>query len=114
MAIGIQLRNVRGIPVMDLSGSLEIGPSLAALSDYVGVVLEDAKPPRIVLNVMALSSMDSAALGEVMLLFSRSARQNCQLVIAGANSSIRQMLRVTRMDGVLILADNDEAAVAHV
>jgi anti-anti-sigma factor len=56
--------------------------------------------------------MDSAGLGEVMLLFSRAARQNCELVIAGASGSIRQALRVTRMDALLKLADDEEAAVA--
>jgi anti-sigma B factor antagonist len=113
MPLTIQLRNVQGVPVVDLSGTLNIGPSLAALSDCVTQVLEDSKPSRIVLNMRALSSMDSAGLGEVMLLFSRAARQNCELVVAGANNSIRQTLRVTRMDGLLILADDDEAAVAQ-
>ena len=112
MALTIQSRSVHGVPVLDLSGSIDIGPSLAALSDSVTSVLEDLKPCRIVLNMRALSSMESAGLGEVMLLFSSAARQNCQPVIAAANKDIRQTLRVTRMDGVLILADDDEAAVA--
>jgi anti-anti-sigma factor len=112
MPLIIQLRSVCGVPVLDLSGSIDIGPSLAALSDGVTSVLESLKPSRIVLNMRALSSMDSAGLGELMLLFSSAARQNCQLVIAGANNGIRQTLRVTRMDGILILADDDEAAVA--
>ena len=112
MPLTIQLRSVGGVPVLDLSGSIDIGPSLAALSDCVTSVLADLKPSRIVLNMRALSSMDSAGLGQVMLLFSSAARQNCRLIIAGANNGIRQILRVTRMDGVLILADDDEAAVA--
>jgi anti-sigma B factor antagonist len=112
MALTIKLRNVRGVPVLDLAGSLDIGPSLTALNDRVTSLLADLKPSRVVLNVRELSSMDSAGLGEVMLLFSGAARQNCQLVIAGANDSIRQTLRVTRMDCVLTLADDEEAAVA--
>jgi anti-anti-sigma factor len=113
MSMSIELRNVREIPVLDLSGSLDIGPSLMALSDCVTSVLRDLKPPRVVLNLRALSSMDSAGLGEVMLLFSQAAQQSCELVIACPNDSIRQALRVTRMDDVLTLADDEEAAVAR-
>ena len=113
MSLTIELRNIHGVPILDLSGSLDIGPSLTALNDHVTSVLADLKPSRLVLNMRELSSMDSAGLGEVMLLFSRAGRQNCQFVIAGANNGIRHTLRVTRMDGVLILADDAEAAVAQ-
>jgi anti-sigma B factor antagonist len=113
MSLSIELRNVGGIPILDLSGSLDIGPSLAALNDRVTAILTDSKPCRFVLNVRELSTMDSAGLGEVMLLFSQAARQNCELVIVGANGSILQALRVTRMDGVLKLADDEAAAIAR-
>ena len=113
MSLSMELRNVRGIPILDLSGSLDIGPSLVALNDRVTAILTDSKPCRFVLNLRELSTMDSAGLGEVMLLFSQAARQNCELVIVGANGSILQALRVTRMDGVLKLADDEEAAIAR-
>ena len=113
MSLSMELRNVRGIPILDLSGSLDVGPSLVALTDRVTSILADFKPLRVVLNLRALSSMDSAGLGEVMLLFSRAAQQNCELVVACANESIRQAFRVTRMDGVLRLADDEEAAVVR-
>ena len=113
MSLNMILRNVRGIPILDLSGSLDIGPSLAALNDRVTAVLTDSKPCRFVLNVRELLTMDSAGLGELMLLFSQAAQQDCELVIVGANSSILQALRVTRMDGVLKLAEDEDAAIAR-
>jgi anti-sigma B factor antagonist len=108
----IRTRQVRGILVMDLTGQLTIGPSLALFETSANRTLAESAPRRLILNLRELSQIDSAGLGEIMILYSAAARAKCTLVLVAANVAVRQLLRITRVDGVLKLFDDEATAIS--
>ena len=108
----IHERQTRGIPVLDLKGRLTIGPSLSLFETAANRILADFKPRRLLLNLREVSQIDSAGLGEIMILYTAAAQVKCTLIVVGASPGVRQLLRITRADGVLNLFDDETAAVS--
>lgn len=115
MPLAIQTRQVRGIPVLDLKGSLTIGPGIAEFERETRRALAEYRPARLVLNFSGLSQIDSSGLGEVISTYGVAADAGCALVVVGANSSVRQLMRITRVDEMVGLYDDEASAlIQHV
>jgi anti-sigma B factor antagonist len=97
---------------MDLKGRLTIGPSLSLFEQSANHILTESKARKLILNLREVSQIDSAGLGEIMVFYTAAARVKCMLVVVGASAGVRQLLRITRADGVLNLFDDEETAVS--
>lgn len=69
-------------------------------------------PPLTVLDLSAVPYMDSAGMGLVMNHYVRCSTNGTKLVVAGANSRVMDLFKVTKVDTVLPLAANIDAAEA--
>jgi anti-sigma B factor antagonist len=108
----IHERQTRGIPVLDLKGRFTIGPSLSLFETAANRILAELKPHHLLLNLREVSQIDSAGLGEIMILYTAAAQVKCTLIVVGASPGVRQLLRITRADGILNLFDDETAAVS--
>ena len=68
---------------------------------------------RLVLDLTHVRHLDSSELAEVLGAFKQAAESSGELVIANPNARIREILRITRLEEVLLLFDTDEAAAEH-
>jgi anti-sigma B factor antagonist len=112
MSFTIQVRQIRGIPVLDLNGTFTLGPSLANFEKQVTQLLTEMRPSQLLMDLQAIERMDSAGLGEIMILYSMAREAKCTLGLVGANAGVRQLLHMTRADGVLNLYEDEAAALA--
>ena len=112
MPLAIQSRQIREVPVLDLNGSLILGPGLA---DFVGGARRvlATRPSRLVLNFSGLAQIDSSGLGEVISIYSAASDAGCALAVIGANASVRQLLRITRVDEMVELYDDEASALVE-
>ena len=70
------------------------------------------KPARgLVLNLAAVSAMDSAGIGELMKIHTFATKQGMRLALAHVSPGIREMLRITRLDGILAVCADDDSAL---
>jgi len=106
MALTIGTRMEGEIAVMDLEGSLTLGPSLVSLRNAAREVLATPKISGIVLDVGRITSVDSSGLGELTIVYGLAMRQNCPLRLVQVSTSLHKMLKMTHLDGVLLAAED--------
>jgi anti-anti-sigma factor len=105
MALIIGTRLEEGIAILELEGSLTLGPSLVSLRNAARDVLARPKLNGIILDMQKITSVDSSGLGELTIVYSAASRRSCPMRLVGVNSNLQKMLRMTHLDAVLASAD---------
>ena len=106
------VRHSGSVCVLDLQGSLSIGPGLSTLSNQAKALLASGSPSALVLNLESISSVDSAGLGELMNVYSVTAKQSCKLVVASPAPQVRNLLQFTQVDRLIPCFFNERSALA--
>ena len=99
------------ILVLEMAGRLAVGAESQDLQTKVeGLIAQDRK--KIVLEITDLKYMDSTGLGTVVSCFTKTRKAGGQLRVVGANKTILNLFKITRLDKVLLLDETLDAAVS--
>ena len=110
MSLSITSRVENEIGILDLEGSLTLGPSLRTLREAAKEVLSTGRLAGLVLKIADVSAADSAGLGELTVVYTLATKANCKVALAGVNTKLRSMLEITRLDGLLPSCDDISSA----
>lgn len=72
----------------------------------------ESAPVLNILDLTAVPYMDSSGLGMVMTHFARCKNRGVKMVVAGASAHVLELMRLTKMDTIIPLAESVEAAEA--
>lgn len=112
MAMTIEVRRKGKVDIVDFSGTVTIGDADRVLrEEFKGLV--DAGGRMFIFNMLDVSYMDSAGLGEVAACCLRAAEADgvIKLVVA-PGSKVQQILRITRLDRAFEVFHDEEEALA--
>jgi len=110
MPISFISKTEDGFGILELAGTLTLGPSLRDLRENVRKVLTDTKLAGLIVNVTEVTAVDSAGLGELTVLYTVASKRSCPVRLVGVNPALRKMLELTRLDAVLPSADDMASA----
>lgn len=110
VALIIDSRIDEGVAVLELSGSLTLGPHLAILRRTARELLEHNPVSGLILKVSGLTATDSSGLGELTVMYSFASRRKCPILLVGVSPTLRAMLEMTHLDGLLPAAPDMAAA----
>ena len=105
MALTIGTRIEEEIVILELEGSLTLGPSLGFLRNAAREELAKTKLLGIILDVRRITSVDSSGLGELTIIYSSASRHKCPMRLVGVNPNLQKMLQMTHLDAVLESAE---------
>lgn len=91
-------------------GRIVYGEEAAALSGRVSAVLPFTH--YLVLELGGVEMIDSAGLGELVLLYMRAQACGCPVKIAGPSDKIRSLLELTNLVSVFEIHPSTEAALS--
>lgn len=94
------------IPVLALSGELDI--AVAGRVEQALMPLEAQRPPVIILDLRALSFMDSSGLRVVLEADMRSRRENRRLVMVRGPDAVHRVFTVATLDKRLEFVDDPD------
>lgn len=114
MSLTVTSRVENEIGILELEGSLTLGPTLHRLRESVRQLLLDGRPRGLILEVSRLTTADSAGLGELTVVYTLAAKAACRLALCGAAQNLLSMLEVTHLDELLPSAYNLPAAITIV
>jgi anti-anti-sigma factor len=114
MPLSINSRVEDNIGILELSGSLTLGPSLSGLREGARQLLSTARLAGIILHVKEISVTDSSGLGELTVVYTLATKRGCPIRLAETTASLRKMLEMTRLDGLLPSSDDMNAAKAAI
>ena len=98
------------IGILVLSGSVDAGPHADTFRQAVQDVLERGHV-RLVLDLAAVRFLDSAGLGEIVAARRRCRERGGSLVLARPRGKPRDLIVLTRVDELVPVLDDVDAAV---
>jgi len=110
LKLKLKTRNCGDVMIVHCQGRIVYRDEAAALSRVVGEVLQPEQ--KLVLDLSGVSSIDSAGIGELVLLQTWARRKNVNLKCAGPTPLVRTLLDLTNLDSVLELHPSVDAALA--
>jgi len=101
MALTVTHKVDEGFGILHLTGNLTLGPSLNALREAARQVLAASKLKGLILEVGGVTTVDSAGLGELTIVYNFANRQGLGIRLVGTTASLLKMLEMTRLEELL-------------
>lgn len=87
--------------VVHVTGSLTLGPRLLEFGKRIGEHLSSGSEPGVILDLGGVHDIDSAGLGELVILYTTAGQHGRRLCLANPSPRIVQLLKITRLSGIL-------------
>ena len=108
LKLRVEARTYGDVVIVHCEGRIVYRDEAAALSRVAGELLH--KETKLILDLSGVFSMDSAGIGELVLLQTWARQRKAELKCAGASPVVRTLLEITNLDSVLDVYDTvDEA-----
>jgi anti-sigma B factor antagonist len=111
MSLKTSLREVGAVSVLDLSGKITIGEGDSLLREQVHNLLE-AGHSKILLNLEAVSYMDSAGIGELVACYKRAREKGGTVKLLRPSGKVQDLLVLTKLEEVFENYPDEKAAIA--
>jgi anti-anti-sigma factor len=106
MLFHVKSRSEDDFGVLELSGPLTLSPALSSLREAARKILVMPKISGLILQVSAVTTADSAGLGELTIVYTFASKRACPLRLVGATPGLRKMLEMTRLDDLFQFVDS--------
>ena len=106
----IMVRNEQGVTILGLKGKITIGVGDVALRSAVQEALE-AGARNILLELGAVSTVDSSGIGEMVNAFSTVGDRGGALKLVNLPDKVSDILQITQLISVFEVYDNLEEAL---
>ena len=110
MALKMNVREVDGVEVVGIEGRIVLGEESGALREQVKTMLAEGKK-KIVLNMDAVSYIDSAGLGTLVASHHSARAQGASMKLSNVGTRFRELLQVTKLLTVFDVYDSEAAAI---
>ncbi|MGA8619444.1 MAG: STAS domain-containing protein [Candidatus Sulfotelmatobacter sp.] len=110
MKLSLETRNCGNVMIVYCHGRIVYRDEAAALSQLVGEVLDQGG--KVLLDLSGVSSIDSAGIGELVLLHTRAQSQNADMKYASPSPLVSELLDLTNLDSVLEIHPSVSDALA--
>jgi anti-anti-sigma factor len=106
----VKTRVEEGVGIVDLSGTLTLGPTLVNLRNSARQLVTASNLSGFIIQLEGVTQTDSSGLGELTVIYTLTSLRHCPLRLVGANSYLKKMLEVTHLDRVLPVSQDVESA----
>ncbi|HET6386766.1 MAG TPA: STAS domain-containing protein [Armatimonadota bacterium] len=110
MDLTAQVKEVSGVPIIGLSGEMDVHTS-AQLRDAV-LALLDKGAQKIVVNLDNVEYVDSTGLGTMVGVLKRMTEQNSKLCLVSSNPLINKVFDITGLTRIFTIKPTDAEAIA--
>jgi anti-anti-sigma factor len=87
----------RGVSVVHLAGRLTLGPQLQRFSREMTALLCGNTPAGLLLDMAGVAEIDSAGLGELVVLYTTAGQNSCALCLVAPAHRVTKLLEITQL-----------------
>jgi anti-sigma B factor antagonist len=109
--VQISERHLDKITIFDVSGDIDLATS-PQLRKALLRELRELRMPRVVLNLKAVRYIDSSGVASLVEGLKASRDVGARFVMFGMNTTVREVLQLSRLLKIFETYDNEEQAVA--
>ena len=111
MSLKLNSREVKDIVIIDVSGRLTMGESVAEIRDEIHDQVGQGVH-KILLNLAEVTYIDSAGLGELTASFTSMKNRGGQLKLLNLTKRVHDLMQITKLYTVFDVFDDEKQAVA--
>lgn len=108
--LSISQRRGNGVIILDLTGKITIGGTNSQLRDTVVVLVADGDK-NVILNLAAVTFVDSSGLGEIIAAFSSLRRSNGDLKLLNVSDRVLDLMTITKLYTVFEIYTTEAEAI---
>jgi len=101
LSLTITSRVEDNLAILELAGSLTLGPTLSTLRETARQVLSNNKVSGVILQMAGVTVTDSSGLGELTVVYTLAMNRKCPIRLATVSPNLKKMLEMTRIDELL-------------
>jgi anti-sigma B factor antagonist len=109
--VQISARHLDKITIFDVTGDIDLATS-PELRKALLRELRELHIPRVVLNFKAVRYIDSSGVASLVEGLKASRDVGARLILFGLNTTVREVLQLSRLLKIFETCDNEEQAVA--
>ncbi|MGA8597871.1 MAG: STAS domain-containing protein [Bryobacteraceae bacterium] len=109
-SVNVALREVEGIPVLDLKGRLTAGVFSETLRDNIALLAHEGKN-NLVLNMKQVDYVDSSGLGTLVLCFTTLQQNGGALKLTNLSRRQLELMVLTKLTTVFEVFDDERDAI---
>lgn len=110
MSFEASVRHEGDVAIIDLTGRIVLNDGSTAVREAIAK-LREAGADKILLNLADVSFIDSSGLGELASAYARMNKAGGQLKLMNLPARIVDLLRITKLDSVLVAFPSEPAAL---
>jgi anti-sigma B factor antagonist len=110
MQLEIKERTVGEVVILELRGKITIGEGSVQLREAVSRLLEAGRN-RIILNLSAVSYVDSSGIGELVSRYTTTKNTGGKLKLLNLPKKIKDLLMITKLLTVFEIYEDEQAAL---
>ena len=107
MFLDVTSRIVGDVMVVDIAG--ELSRRASSLSPIKDLLADDR--PHLILNLSALSYVDSSGLGQLITVWTFIRKRGGQLILLQPTPQVRKQLEITKLDTVFAVVKDEAEAI---
>ena len=109
-ALEIRIETEPELVWIQLCGKLTLGPQLRRFGRQAQAIFEDHRPRGLLLDFKLLGEIDSAGLGELVILYTTASSKECRVCVLHPSARILRLFETTKLSGILRCFDDDAEA----
>jgi anti-sigma B factor antagonist len=109
--VQISARHLDKITIFDISGDIDLSTS-PELRKPLLRELRELRTPRVILNLRAVRYIDSSGVASLVEGLKASRDVGSRFILFGLNTTIREVLQLSKLVRIFEICDNEEQAVA--
>lgn len=111
MSLTVKNRRVGDVEILDLSGKITLGENTGILRDEIRSLLAQGQK-NILLNMGAVTYVDSAGLGELVGAYTTAANQNASVSLLNLQGKMQDLLQITKLHTIFPIFEDEQSALA--
>jgi len=110
MALQLDVKEVQGVKVLSLTGRVTLGEESSQLRSKIKELLSEGNK-RLVLDLGAVSYVDSAGLGTLVAGYTSARNEGGEIRLANVTKKLGELLSITKLLTVFSVYDSVDDAV---
>lgn len=110
----LSIRHAGQAAIVQLQGQLTLSPALSQLKPRIDAALFAESSKGLVLNLAAVSGIDSVGLGELVAIHTSATRRGVRVALVQVSPRIQEMFAITRLDGIFAVYADEASALQHI
>ncbi len=111
MSATINIRHVKGITFLEVSGRITLGEGGVTLRNAIQDAL-DAGTKKLAVDLSGVNYMDSSGLGELTTAYTSTRDHGCELKLVGLTKRIDDLMQITKLATLFDVHSTEEQAVS--